>query len=131
MSFSFEGITLRRGNSSNLNTCPRMSAHEEQPNEASKMHTAKRIDVASTYISLDLMEETIKADLEPLQSQISALTQTMNKLIWDNSARTNPTTVPRDRRVQFECPLTDGPGTFKTLSLTSIVTAEYSPDSMG
>ena len=95
------------------------------------MHTAKRIDVASTDFSLDLMEERIKTDMEPLHSQISAVTQTMKKLIWDNSARTNPTTGPRDRRVQSECPLTDGPGTFKTLSLTSIVTAEYSPDSMG
>ena len=44
-----------------------MSAHGEQPNETSESHTpAERIDEASTDFSPKLMEERIKANLEPL-----------------------------------------------------------------
>ena len=52
----------------------------------------------------------------------------MNKLVKDNSARTNPTAGPRDRRFSSESPLTDEPGTSKTLPIALLVTAGYSPD---
>ena len=89
-----------------------MSAHEEQPIEASGTYRAERIDKASTEFSSDLIEERVKANLEPLHEQISTLTQLMNKLIQDNSTRTNSTAGPSDRRFQSESPLKDGPGPF-------------------
>ena len=103
-----------------------MSAHEEQPNEASEADTAEWIDEVITEFSSNLIEETIKANLEPLYAQISTLTQMMNKMIKDNSARSNPTASFRDDRFPSESPLTDGAGTSSILPSTSLVTAAYS-----
>ena len=71
-----------------------MSAHEEQPNEASETYTAEWIDENCIELIPDLIAERIKANLEPFNAQISTLKQMMNKRIQDNSARTNPTEGP-------------------------------------
>ena len=129
MSFSLERKTFRSGKSHNLKACPRMSTQEEQPNEASETHTAEQSDESSTEMSPDWMEERIEANLEPVNAHISTLPQMMKTLIQHNSARTNPTAGPRARRFQSESLLTDGPWISRTLPLTSIRTAGYSPDS--
>ena len=61
-----------------------MSAHEEKSTTASKSNAAKRNNEISTGFSPDLIEERIKANLEPLHAQISTLTQMMDKLVQDN-----------------------------------------------
>ena len=104
-----------------------MSAHEEQPIEASGTYRAEQIDKASAEFSSDLIEERVEANREPLLEQNSILTQLMNKFIQDNSTITNPTAGPGDRRFQSESPLTHGPRISRTLILTSIRTAGYSP----
>ena len=86
-----------------------MSAHGKQPNEASKTHTLERVDEASTKLSPNLIEDRIKSNMEPLHAQISTMTQMMNKLIQDNSARTNSTAGSRDHRFPYESPLTGDP----------------------
>ena len=63
-----------------------MSAHEDQPNEATKTHTTERIEETSRKLSPNLIEDRTEAKLEPIHDQISTLTQPMNKLIQDNSA---------------------------------------------
>ena len=87
-----------------------------------------QIDVVRTKLSPNSIEERIKANLEPLHAQIGTLTQIMNKLIQDISARLNPTADSRDRKFPSGSPLTDGPGTSKTLPFESLVNAVYSPD---
>ena len=109
-----------------MKTCPRMSVHEEQPKKESEIHTADRIDKNCGEFSPDLIEERIKFNLEPLDAQISTLTQMMNQPTQDNSGRTNPTGGTRVRRFHSESPLTDGPGTSRTLSSTSIGAPTYS-----
>ena len=79
-----------------------MSVYEEQPKKESEMHTADRIDKNGAEFSPDLIKERIKVNLEPLDAQISTLTQMMNKPTQDNSARTNPTAGTRARRFQSE-----------------------------
>ena len=95
MSIYLKCGTFRSGNSYNLKTCPRKSAHEEQLSEASEAHTTEKDDKANTEFSPGSIEERIKAKLEPLHAQISLLTQMINKLIQDNLARKNPTAGPR------------------------------------
>ena len=125
MSFSFERRTLRSGSSYNLKTCPRTSAHDEETNAASELHTAERIDEASTDLSPNPIEYRVKAILEPLHAQMSTLTQMMNKLIQDNSVRANPLAGSRDHLLRSESLLTDEPGTSRTLSLASLATVGY------
>ena len=63
-----------------------MSAHEEQPTEASETHAAQRIDEAKTEFVSDLIEKWMKTNLKPIHGQFSTLTFMMNKLIQDISA---------------------------------------------
>ena len=72
------------------------------------------------------MDEKRKAIPESFHAQISTFTKMMNKRIQDNSARTDPTEGPRDRRPPSEAPFTDEPGTSRTLPLASLVTLGYS-----
>ena len=51
-----------------------MSGHKEQSTAASDLSEAEQDDEFSTGFSPDLIEGKVKANLEPLQSQISALT---------------------------------------------------------
>ena len=121
MGLSVESRSPRSGNSYNLKSCPRMSAEEKQPNEASKSPTADQPEEGSTKFSPKLIEEKIKANLEPLRARFSTLMQMIRKTRIPFS-RTNPSSS--------ESPFTDGHGTSRTLPLTSLVPAGYSLDSM-
>ena len=94
---------------------PRMSAHEEQPTEASELLTAELTDEGNREFAPKLIEERIKANLEALCCQVSTLTQMMNQLIQDKWDRINPTAGPRDCRFPSESALIDEPGTSITL----------------
>ena len=77
-----------------------MSAQEEQSTAASESNAAKRISRTSTEVSPELFKERIKANLEPLHAHITALTQMMNKLIRDNSAKAYSTANTREMYIQ-------------------------------
>ena len=57
-----------------------MSAHEETTVET-EMNATERKDEISTGFTPDMVEENIKANLEPLLAQIFALTQIVDRLI--------------------------------------------------
>ena len=98
MSFSLEHKTLRSGKTYDLKSRLEMSTHKNQSTAASKTNAVERVNEAGVEFSLDLIEERIKANLEPFNAQISALRQMMDKLIQDNSATAYPTPSASDRR---------------------------------
>ena len=106
-----------------------MSNHEEQTTAASEPNAVETFCETGTEFPFDLFEERIKANLEPLNAQISALTLMMGKFIQDNSARAYPTASILDHRFPSESPVTDEPGTSRTLPLESLGTAGYSANS--
>ena len=77
-SFSLERRTIRSGNSFDLKMFPSISAHDEQPNEASETHTVEGNDETITKSSPALLVHKVKASLEPLHAQFSTLTHVMN-----------------------------------------------------
>ena len=129
MSLFLEHRTLRGDNCYTLKPRTGMSAHKELQNETTEMHSVERLDEAITEFSPDMIEEKIKANLEPLQAQVITLTQMINKRIQDSSTSTNPEAGSLDRLLPYGCPITDRPGTSSTLPLTWLVTAGLSLDS--
>ena len=106
----------------------KMSPLEEHLNETSETHIVEQIDGTNTEVTPHVMDERIKANLEPLHAQITTLTQMMNKLREENLARTKLTAGCHDLRLQSEFPHTGEPGTSRTLPLLSTRTAGYSTD---
>ena len=52
-----------------------------------EIDASEQNDQTDTRFSPDMIEERIKANLEPLHAQVSASTELMDKLIQGNSAR--------------------------------------------
>ena len=67
-----------------------------------KARDSERAGRPITGVSTDLTDKKIKVRKETLNAQISTLTQLLNQLIQDNSARNSPTTGPRTQRKQRE-----------------------------
>ena len=61
-----------------------MSLNVENTADAPEALDLKKADGPITTVLPDLIEERIKADLGPLNAQISTLTQLLNQLIQDN-----------------------------------------------
>ena len=80
MTFFLEHRTLKCGNKYDLKARPDLSAQEEQSTAASDPNVAERFSGANMELSPDLNEERIKANLEHLHAQITALTQMMDRL---------------------------------------------------
>ena len=64
----------------------------------------------SIRFSPEILEERIKARLEPPHVQISALTEMMDRLIQKHSAKESTTACFRGYGQQYESPHTEGPG---------------------
>ena len=64
-------------------------------------------------VSPELVDERIKASLEPLHAQISALTEMMDRLIQSNSTKESTTASTRGFGYQYESPYSEGPGSSK------------------
>ena len=105
MSISLQHGTLGSGNTYKLETRPDMSSHEEQSTAASKPNVVNRIRETRTEFFPDLIKEKIKANLEAFQAQKSALTQMMDKLIENDSARAYPTASTRQGWLPSQSPL--------------------------
>ena len=82
----------------------------------------------NTRFSPDMIEERIKANLEPLHAQISALTEMMDRLIQGNSARELTTASTREHRPQSESPFAQPTGASRFPLITPLTIARYSPD---
>ena len=80
MSFSYKFQTLKNGNSHDSSAQLEMSAHEEEVTRGVEVNANKENEEKSVRFSPDLVDERIKASLDPLHDQISALAEMMDPL---------------------------------------------------
>ena len=125
MSFSPRSRFLQSCNTYKPKAHPRMSAHEEQSTAISEPTIAEWTSGSGTEFSPQLIEERIRANLDPLHAPFPALTHLMDRLIQDNLAGTYPTISTRDCQFPSKSPFTVEPRTSRTLSLALLVTAGY------
>ena len=78
--------------------------------------------------SPELVEERIKASLEPLHAQISALTEMMDRSIQSNLTIESTTASTRELRLQHESPYNEEPGSSRFPTLAPMTTAGYLPE---
>ena len=104
-----------------------MSAHEVEVTEE-EAEVAEGNEENTIRFFSDLVYVKIKASLEPLHSQISALTEMMNRLIQTDSARETTTASSRETRHEYESPFIGVPESFKFPTVALLTTARYSPD---
>ena len=79
-----------------------MSVSVENTADAPEARDSELAVEPITGFSPDMIEEKIKVKFEPLNAQISALTQLLNQLIQGNSERNSPTTGFRNYCTQPE-----------------------------
>ena len=65
-----------------------MSVNTKNTFDAFEAHNAERTGKTITGLSSDVIEERIRANLEPRNVHTLTLTQLLNELIYDNSAKT-------------------------------------------
>ena len=104
-----------------------MSAHDDETTEV-ETGIIEDNDENSLRFSPDLVDERIKASLEPLHAQITSLTEMMDRLIQSNSAKENTTTSSRGTRHQYESPYSEVPGSSRFPTVPLLTTAGYAPD---
>ena len=85
MSFSFDCRTLRSGKTSSQRVHSKKSVNTENIADASETCGAEEINGSISRILHELIEEKVRANLEPLRVQISTLTKLLNQLIQDYS----------------------------------------------
>ena len=78
--------------------------------------------------SPELVDEKIKASLELLHAQITALTEMMDRLIQSNLAKEATTASSRGIRHQYELPYSEVPGSSRFPTVAPVITEGYSPD---
>ena len=100
MNFSQSNRTVRNNKMYDQNIHPKLSVNEEKATNASKKYDAEEINISKDQISPELIEEKIRANLEPLNEQILTLSQLLNQLIQDNSAKATPMAGSQTHRWQ-------------------------------
>ena len=95
MSFSLDGRALRNSRTYSPSLQPELSMNIENSIDASKACGGDKIYGATNGVSPVLLEESFRANSEPLNAQFSALTQLLNQLIQDNWTKTTPTACPQ------------------------------------
>ena len=131
MSFFYKFRTLRSGNSYDLRTQPKISTHGDENTGEAETGIIEGSEENSIRFSPELVEERIKASLELLHAQISALTEMMDRLIQSNSTKESTTASSRGFVHQYESPYSEGPGSSKFSTVAPLTTAGYSPDNAG
>ena len=129
MSLSYKIKTLRRGNLYVLSMQPKMSTHGDENTGEAEMGIIEGSEENRKSFSPELVDEKIKASLEPLHAQISALTEVMDHLIQSNSTKESTTANSRGFGHQYESPYTEGPGSSKFSTVAPLTNAGCSPDS--
>ena len=104
MSFSAESITLRRRNSYDLRTQPKMSTHVDEKTAVAETGTTEGYEESNVRLSPELVDERLKASLEPLLAQISALTEMMDRLMQSNLTTESTTASSQGPGLQYESP---------------------------
>ena len=82
----------------------------------------------SIRLSPVLLDERIKADLEPLHAQMSALTEMTDRVIQSNSTTESTKASSRGPSHQHESPYSEGPGSSKFPTVAPSTTAVDSSD---
>ena len=82
----------------------------------------------SIRFSPELVDESIKANLEPLHAQIAALTEMMDRLIQSKLTKESTTANSRRFGHQYESPYSEQPGSSKFPRVAPLTTAGYSLD---
>ena len=70
---------------------PKMSVNAKYATNTSEPYDTEKIIENNDQISSELIEENIRANLEPLNEHIFTIIQLLNQLIQNNSAKTTPT----------------------------------------
>ena len=128
MGFSCQFKTLRSGNSYNLRIQSKVLTHGDENTGEMETGMIEGSEENSIRFSPELVVERIKASLEPLDAQISALAEMMDRLIQSNSAKESTTASSRGTRHQFESPYSGVPGFSRFPTVAALTTARYSPD---
>ena len=123
MSFSYKFKTLRNGKSYDSRAQPELSAHEEEATGEVETVTIGSNEESGIRVSPDLVDERIKASVEPLHAQISALTEMMDRLIQSNSAGESTTASSRKTRHQYESPYSGVPGSSRFPTVAPLTTS--------
>ena len=113
-----------------LGTQPKMSTHGDENTGEAKAGIIEGSEENSVRFSPELLDERIKASLEPLHAQISDLTEMMDRLIQSNLTTESTTASSWGPGLQYESPYGEGPGSSKFPTVAHLTTAGYSPDSM-
>ena len=79
-----------------------MSAHGDESTREAKTGIIEGSEKNSMRFSPEIVDEKIKASLEPLHAQITALTEMMDRLIQSNTAKESTTAFSRGIRHQYE-----------------------------
>ena len=128
MSFSYKFKTSRSRNSHDSGTQPEKSSQEDEITGEVETGIFEGNEENSMKFSLELVDERIKAILEPLNAQSSALTEMMDRLMHSNSAKETTTASSGGTRHQYESPYSEVPGSSRFPIVAPLTTAGYSPD---
>ena len=128
MSSSYKFRTLGSGISYDSRTQPRTSAHADENAGEAETGIIDSSEENIIRFSTELVDEKIKANLEPLHAQISALTEIMDRLIQSNSTTESTTASSRGPGHQYESSYIEGPGSSKFPTVAPLTTTGYSPD---
>ena len=91
MNFFPDQSTRRSGKLYSKISDPKMSASVQNPANTPATRGPKIAEEPINGVSKDLIEERIKANLDPLNTHLSTSTQLLNQLIQESSARDSPT----------------------------------------
>ena len=99
MSFSYKFKTLKIGNSYDSRTQSEVSAHGDENTGEAETGIFEGSEDNYMRFSPELVDERIKASLEPVHAQITALTEMMDHLIQNNSAKETITASSRGSHI--------------------------------
>ena len=105
-----------------------MSTHGDENTGKAETGMIEGSERNSTRFSPELVDERIKASLESLHPQITALTEMVNRLIQSNSAKEVTTASSRGTPHQYESPYSEVSGSSKFPTVALLTTTGYSPD---
>ena len=100
-------MKLSSGNTYNSHARQQIPALEEDTTVETELYASEKTDKTIARYSPDMIDENIKTNVEPLNAQISALTEMMDRLFQGNSAREFTTPTTRELRLQSQSPLVD------------------------
>ena len=107
-----------------------MTTHGNENTGEAETENVESIKESNTRFSPKLEDERIKASLEPLHAQNSALTELMDRLIQSNLTTESTTASNRGPGLQHRSHYSTGPGSSKFPTVSPLTTAGYSPDTL-